>query len=383
MNLLQRWLRRLGQAFAVLRDPDAGLLRPLPPPLVDPRLDTGALTEQARRQGLSDGEQYLYDGWSFGDPADSTDAIHEPAYVEELRARCAGAVSEYHDRQQLTEARMADLQLVVRDADQDMRAARHRMAQVAVHDQIKQLDSLRAFLRQRDIDPDQWAMPPLDDPVWEGDAPPMRLRWRIPLVAFLLAVVFMMEHYAAQAYLPLDDLGAATGLVLTGAVAALTVLGPLVSGQLLRNRHATGFDRTLTALSFVLLLPTLAIVVGFGLLAAALIGHGLRTGDPTAATSSLRLTPATMIVVFDVALFLACAMAYAMGLAQRHPFQQSFGRNRQLRDQTANLMQRMGTRINDDYRSRFATVPDGTEQGPPPAAEREAAIRHAYAAAED
>ena len=100
-------------------------------------------------------------------------------------------------------------------------------------------------------------------------------------------------------------------------------------------------------------------------------------GIPAAAAGSqsaaLGLTPATLIVVFDVVLFLACAMAYVLGLAQRHPFQQAFARNRRIRNRTLHLTQRMGTRINGDYRA-------ATDE---PDIDREMAVRHAYFAAED
>jgi len=383
VNYAQRWLRRLGQATAVFRDPDAGLLLPLPGPLVDPRLDAERLTTQAREQGRSDGKQFLYDGWSFGGAGDS---VREPAYVEELRERCEGAVREHHDRQLLTEARMADLHLVVRDAERDMHAARRRMAHIAMREQLEEDESLRSFLHRRNIEPDEGSLPPLGARVWEGDAPPMRLRWRAAIVIFLGAVVYVIERYAAEAYLPVGDVGQVTGQLLIAAIAALTVIGPLVAGQLFRNRHATGYDRPLAALTFALLLPTLAIVLGLGLLAATLYGRDRAGTTPagTARSAAVSLTPATLIVVFDVVLFLACTMAYLMGLAQPHPFQQAFASNRQLHNRTVNLIQRMGTRINADYRAPLPVVPSEDQAGlrPDPAREREEAIRHTYGAAE-
>jgi hypothetical protein len=387
MNLLQLWLRRLVQALAVLRDPDAGLLLPLPRPAVDPRLDADHLAAQAREQGRSDGHRYLYDGWSFGHEGDPPGSIREPEYVENLRKRRESAVHEHHDRQRLTEARLADLHMIAQDAERNMRAARHRMARVAVREQLDEDDSLRSFLGRHNINADQLELPPLDHPVWEGEVPPMRPLWRALVVLFLLAVVFAIEHYVAESYLPLTGLGPATGLFLTGAIAGLTVIGPLVAGQMFRNRHATGYDRPLAALTFLLLLPTFAIILGFGLLAAALFDHGV-AGDAAAASSrsaAIGLTPATVIVVFDVVLFLACAMAYIMGLAQRHPFQQAFARNRHLRNRTVNLTQRMGTRINPYFRAALAAS-EGEDAGEPAVdevADRVAAIRFAYDAAED
>ena len=388
MNHLQLWGRRLGQALAVLRDPDAGLLLPLPRPAVDPRVDADRLVDEAREKGLTDGKQYLYDGWSFGHERDSPNAVGEPKYVEALRHRCETAVHEHRDRQQLTEARLADLHHTAREADQLMRAARDRMARLAARDQLDEDDSLRSYLHRRNVDADQLELPPLDHPVWEGEAPPMRLIWRVLIVLFLIAVVFQIEHYVAEAYLPLTELGRDAGLLLTGAIAGLTIVGPLVSGQLFRNRHATGYDRPLAALTFLLVLPTLAIILGFGLLAAALFDRGVTGGTSfdTAAdlsrTAALGLTPATLVVVFDVVLFLACAMAYILGLAQRHPFQQAYARSRQIRNRTVNLTQRMGTRINRDYRATMAPIDDGPDD-PAAAPDREAAIRSAYRAAEE
>lgn len=390
MNYFQLWGRRLGQAFAVLRDPDAGLLPPLPRPAVDPRVDADQLVAQAREKGLSDGGRDLYDGWSFGHEDDPPSTVGEPKYVQTLRQRCATAIHEHRDRQRLTEARLADLHHTAQEADRHMRAARTRMARLAVRDQLDQDDSLRAFLRRRDIDADQVPLAALDNPVWEGEAPPLRLFWRVLILLFLGAVVFEIEHYVAGAYLPLTELGRTTGLLLTGAIAGLTVLGPLVSGQLFRNRHATGYDRLLAALTFLLLLPTLAIILGFGLLAAALFDRGVTGGTSVGAvadpsrTAALGLTPATLIVVFDVVLFLACTMSYLMGLAQRHPFQQAFARNRQVRNRTVNVTQRMGTRINGDYRATMTAI-DGEPDDPAAARapDREAAIRSAYRAAEE
>ena len=389
MSYCQQWGRRFGQAVAVFRDPDAGLLEPLPKPTVDPRLDADHLASQARKRGCDDGRNYLYDGWSFGPEGGSADEIREPAYVEELRHRCASAVHEHRDRQRLTEARLADLHHTAREADQSMQAARDRMARIAVREQTGKDDSLRSFLRRRHIDPNVLQLPGLDHPVWEGEAPPMRLTWRVLIVLFLIVVVFEIEHYVAEAYLPLTDLGATTGLLLTGTISGLSVIGPLVSGQLFRNRHATGYDRPLAALTFVLLLPTLVIILGFGLLAAVLFDHGVtyRAAGATVAASqsaALGITPATLVIVFDVVLFLACAMAYIMGLAQRHPFQQAFARSRRLRNRTVNVTQRMGTRINNDYRATMTVVGDRvSDPAEVRAPDREAAIRSAYRAAED
>jgi hypothetical protein len=385
VNPLQLLARRLRQAFAVIRDPDAGLLLPLPAPTVDPRVDAERLDHEARNRGRSDGERYLFDGWSFGHEDDAPGAILDPEYVLSLRHQCESAVHEHRDRQRLTDARMADLRLEVRDAERNMSAARIRMARVATRDQLDEDDSLRSFLDRRNINVDNLPLPPINDPVWEGEAPPMRLGWRALVVLFLCAVVFSVEHYVAEAYLPATGLDGTTRLVMTIALAGLTVLGPLMSGQLLRNRHATGYDRLLAALTFMLLLPTLAIILGFGLLAARLFEHGVTAGigpgriDASQA-AALGLTPATLIVIFDVVLFLACAMAYILGLAQRHPFQQAFARNQQLRNRTVHLSQRMGTRINPDYRASLtADEPADSGQGP----DRELAIRHAYRAAED
>lgn len=380
------WGRRFGQALLILRDPDAGLLRPLPKPAVDPRLDADQLAAQAREQGRIDGTNYLYDGWSFGHEGDPPGAVGEPRYVATLRRRCASAVYEHRDRQELTEARLADLRHTAREAELNMRAARDRMARIALREQLDEDDSLRSFLHRRNINADALELPALDHPVWEGEAPPMRLIWRVLLVLFLLAVVFQIESYVAEAYLPVTELGPMPGLLLTGAVAGLTVIGPLVSGQLFRNRHATGYDRPLAALTFVLLLPTLAIILGFGLLAASLFNQGGAANTPLDASraAALGLTPATLIVIFDVVLFLACAMAYVLGLAQRHPFQQAFARNRQVRNRLMNVTQRMGTRINADYRAAMSGIRHGqddiTEVQAP---DREAAIRYAYLAAEE
>jgi hypothetical protein len=386
VSFLQLLVRRLIQAFAVFHDPDAGLLLPLPEPTVDPRVNGERLVQDAREQGRADGKRYLFDGWSFGQEGDPPDDLLDPEYVLGLRHQCESAVHEHRDRQQLTDARLADLHLVVRDAERNMRAARDRMARVAARDQLDEDDSLRSFLRRRNVNADALALPPLDHPVWEGEAPPMRPIWRVLIVCFLATVVFEIEHYVAEAYLPVTGLRPTTGLLLTVAIAGLTVLGPLVSGQLFRNRHATGYDRILAALTFVLLLPTLAIISGFGLLAARLFDHGVtaRTGVvvDVSQSAALGLTPATLIVVFDVVLFIACAMAYILGLAQRHPFQQAFARNRQLRNRTIHLSQRMGTRINGDYRAN-TTGPDRADGTPVQAADREMAIRHAYFAAED
>ncbi|MET7423392.1 hypothetical protein [Dactylosporangium sp. NPDC005555] len=392
MNPLQLLARRLRQAFAVFRDPDAGLLLPLPEPAVDPRVNAERLAEEARRQGLADGRKYLYDGWSFGHDNDPPDAVLDPEYVLGLRHQCQSAVHEHRDRQKLTDARLADLHLVVRDSDRTMRAARDRMARVAARDQLGEDDSLRAFMHRRNINADALELPPLDHPVWEGEAPPMPLIWRVLIVLFLTAVVFEIEHYVTQTYLPVTGLGGTTTLLMTLAMAGLTIVGPLVSGQLFRNRHATGYDRVMGALTFLLLVPTLAIILGFGLLAARLFDHGVTAGAGVVGASrsaALGLTPATLIVVFDVVLFLACAMAYILGLAQRHPFQQAFARSRQMRNRTVHLSQRMGTRINGDYRATTVGpmrggIGDEPDEDPPaPEPDRELAIQHAYLAAED
>lgn len=397
MTFLQLLARRLGQAFAVLRDPDAGLLLPLPEPVVDPRASAASLSHAAREQGKVDGERYLFDGWSFGRADEPPEAILGPAYVRGLRSQCESAVHEHRDRQRLTDARLADLHVTAQEAERCMRAARERMARVAARDQLGQEDSLRGFLRRRNVDADAVGLPPLEDPVWqggdpwEGEAPSMPPVWRVFLLCFLLAVVFVIERYVGEVYLPATGVGQTTGLVLTVAIAGLTIFGPLVAGHLFRHRHATGYDRVLAALTFILLLPALAIVLGFGLLAARLFDSGVAAGAGIPATAggsqsaALGLTPGTLIVVFTVVLFLACSMAYLLGLAQRHPFQQAFARSWHLRNRTIQLTQRMGTRINPDYRTAPTSVEPGqTPNGTPaPGADRELAIRHAYQAAEN
>jgi hypothetical protein len=381
VNFFQRLARRLGQAFAVFRDPDGGLLRPLPEPAVDPRVNAARLADQAREQGRSDGQRYLFDGWSFGHEDDRSDAILDPEYVLGLRHQCRTAVHEHRDRQRLTDARLADLHLLVWEEGRTMRAARDRMARVALQDELGEEDSLRAFLDRRNIDIDALNLPPLTSPVWEGEAPPMRLFWRIFIVGFLVAVTFAIERYVASSFLPITEPGQTAAVTMTATIAGLTILGPLVAGQLFRGRHATGYDRVLALLTFLLLLPSLAIILGFGFLAARLFDQGTPMASGVGA-SSLGLTSGTLVVVFDVVLFLACAMAYLLGLAQRHPFQQAFARSRRLRNRTILLSQRMGTRINGDYRA-LAADPDDQPALPPDAPDREAAIRHAYLAAED
>jgi hypothetical protein len=237
------------------------------------------------------------------------------------------------------------------------------MARVAVRDQLDDEDSLRAFLNRRNINADAIPLPPLRDAVWEGDAPPMHPAWRVFLVGFLLAVVFEIEHYVAEAFLSPTVFGPTPGIILTAAIAGLTIFGPLVAGQLFRHRHATGYDGVLGALTFLLVLPPLAIVLGFGLLAARLFDRG-GTGIGASQSAALGLTPTTVIIVFDVALFLACAMAYMIGLAQKHPFQQAFARSRKLRNRTILLAQRMGTRINPNYRSALEIIEPETEPEP-------------------
>jgi hypothetical protein len=380
--------RRFGQAVAVFRDPEAGLLLPLPAPLVDPRVDAARLANNAREQGRSDGRRYLFDGWSFGHAGDPPGSPLDPEYVLILRRQADVAIREHRDRQTLTAARLADLNDVILQADRDMHAARDRMGRVAARDQLDEDDSLREFLARRNLNAEALNLPPLDDPVWEGEAPPMGLFWRLFIVIFLVALVFVIERYVTLTYLPATGLGGTTVLVMTIAMAGLTVLGPLVSGQLFRNRHATGYDRVLAPLTLLLLLPTLGIITGFGLLAARLFDRA--DGAPVGGAV---LTPATLVVVFDVVLFLGCAMAYILGLAQRHPFQQAFARNRQLHNRTVLLSQRLGTRINADYRAPTSVGPErrrrwrrrGEEevQHQPAAPDHEAAIRLAYEAAED
>lgn len=385
MNFLRLLARRLSHAFAVLRDPDAGMLQSLPPPVVDPRVNADRLSRAAREQGRADGERYIFDGWSFGGPDEPPDAILDPEYVQALRRQCQSAVHEHRHRQRLTDARLVDLHLVTRDAEHGMRAARDRMARVAVRHQLGEEDSLREFLGRRNLNADAiGGLPPLEDPVWEGEAPPMHPIWRALLVGFLVAVVFVIEQLVAEAYLSVAGLTPPTLLVMTAAFAGLTILGPMVAGQLFRSRHATGFDRVLPWLTFVLLVPTLAAVLGFGLLAARLLNHNAAAGPAGAAglppAAALGLTPGTMVVVFTVALILACAMAYLLGLARPHPFQQAFARNRRLRNRIIRLTQRMGERVNPDYRATAATV--DTDDGPP-GGELEQAITQAYLAAEN
>jgi hypothetical protein len=402
VNFFQRLLRRLRNALRAAPEVN---LRP-GPVIVAPLTSVDQLVDDARRQGHSHAE--LYDPWTFGVPGDGPDEVIEPAEVQRIRRRGWTAVYQFRANQQLASARLGDIPVRVEELNQMMAAARQLMAHSAIHHvQSAQVALSLAVLRAetRARAEDEWndleerglvpsnptnravergqfireqvreavqlyqlAPPPPPDhlrELWEGPNPPLSGGWRTILLLFLAVIELPLSYVVARHYTDPGTYQLWAALLAVGLVSV-----PYALGAMFRAREGSGFDRVLRPLVLVLTACVLGLDVTFGLLAASQLTADTALTGP----ALVSLTPWTLRIVVVTLGLLPPVMAFLLGLARRHPYQEAYVRHQRERDALLERAAFLGTQINNAY---LGLGRDAAGQ------DQERAISEAYLAAEE
>ncbi|MEV6603055.1 hypothetical protein [Kutzneria sp. NPDC051319] len=333
----------------------------LPASLVDPRTPATVLIAEAEARGAADGRRHERDSWSFGGPADEVSEQFDPSYVVGLRWRCEAAVDSVIERHEMTESRTEHLRRVSAEASGFMTAARSMMNRLAVraHEGREPLDGEAEPAQPDDMDD--------EDPVWEGETTTLALRWRLLVLAGLFVVAVFLIHYAMSGLLA-GRTSEVLVLAVSVAAAAILVTAPHLAALLLRARQATGTERRLAAAALALAVAWLVLVAILAFVCGAVLDdRSLR---------QLHLTSTTVVLMFVGLLVVVGVMAFMLGLARRHPFQEAYARQRQRRDDAEALRQEMLDRISPEHA-------EPREDGAVAMEAHVRAVRASYAAAEE
>ena len=372
MNLLQRlaaWLRAI---WAVARGYDAGVAQPLAPPPAALRPDPVELIAEAERKGAADAGSGMLDNWLFGGPDDELSDRFDPPYVHELRSRCAAGVAATRENQAIAADRLSYLRRWRDESQREMAAAREAMGAVAVREARladpaaeprRPGDPTAAELAERieaELDDIENRNVSNDERVWEGESRVLGAFWRTVILGGLTAAEStVLRPVLAAAY------GSATApeaLPSAIAVSGLMVGAPYLAAVLLRGRRATGAERQVWYLVAVLAAAWLvpAVILGF------------LQGRHLAFAASSMLTPLSVVLMFFALLIIIGVMAFMIGLARRHPFQDAYVRHRTTRNNLDVLYRAAADRISPRF----------VEDDPTVARQQETALRETYAAAE-
>ncbi len=363
MNFLQRLVARMRAIWAAARGYETGVVTPLPPSPISPRTSALELIEEAARRGAQDAAAGMQDSWSFGGPDDVVSEAFDPPYVGELRSRCTAAVETIRQYRGLTDSRLKHVSEWRDEREDLMASARVRMGNLAVSEARQQAelrrrslaevdldDSLLQDLTNRDVSPDE--LP------WEGESVVVNGFWRAVILVGLASAVFAVQYSVIEAWFA----GTAGAGPLALSVSALIVACPYVAALIYRARQATGAERWIGRVILVLGVPWLYVAVVLGVVRGRLLA-----GTPA------DLAPVTMIVMLVALMLIVGVMAFMLGLARRHPFQDAYVRNRTTRNRLDVLRRTMADQINPAF----------LEVGDTDAADaEERAVVEAYAAAE-
>ncbi|MGI5247125.1 hypothetical protein [Dactylosporangium sp. CA-139066] len=363
MNFIQRLVTRWWSVWAAIVGLDTSRLETeLPAPLVDPRISATTLIAEAEARGAQDAGAKATDSWMYGWPNQPPSAEFDPDYVHELRRRRDAAVAALFDAQRQTESRISNVRNMRDEQERRMNDARVRMSGLAVRDRA--LEALRID----ELDDDA-ALPPDpqgadEDTPWEGETDPLPLGWRLLILAGLIAAELPVQFYVFGYFLGDRALGRWMAVV----TAAVVVFAPFIAGALMRNRQASTAERRVLHAVIVLAAGWLLVVAVLGFVRGTILEQG--SPDP-----GRHITPATVVLLFVALLVVVGTMAFMLGLARRHPFQEAYVRHRNRRDRFDTLMRGMAARLNPGYYDpdTGAVTVDDTAR----------AIREAYAAAEE
>ncbi|MDQ7803299.1 hypothetical protein Q5425_06130 [Amycolatopsis sp. A133] len=344
----------------------------LPHPIVEPRTSAAELIAEARERGEADARNHVRDGWSFTDPftpGQDAEAGHED-YVEVLRQRCSAAIASARERH-----------LAVLEGTRTVRRRRERAAQEMADAQrmMSRLAGREAWLREPDLDrpPSAGNSEPAaevaeDDPVWEGETTALGLRWRILILAGLVATLsplhYLVFHHFLDGVLP-----AAASWALGLSSAVLMVLGPHVTAFMLRSSRATGSDRALRPAAAVLAIAWATMAALLGMVAAAVVGVD------HVRLASLDITGTTLVAMLIAGLLVGGSVSFMIGLARRHPFQEAYAQSRRRCEEADAELQALVPRLDPGFADFDVVAPENGDRQPETLIE---AIQAAYRAAE-
>ena len=366
MNLLERlaaWLRAI---WAVARGYDIGNAAPVPQVPASLRPDPGELVAEAARQGSADAASGMMDSWLFGGPTDEVSGMFDPPYVNQLRSRCAAAVAASRVNRATVADRLAHVRQWRDESVRDMEFAREAMGNVAVREAWMAGPAVVLAQRREPDEPDQQEARPEEDPnrnasdrerVWEGESRVLGVFWRAAVLLGLTAA----ETIVLQPVLAAATAAGPEALLSAIAVSALMVGAPYLAALVTRGRRATGAEGQIWYV---------VALLGAAWLMPAMI-LGMLQGERLAAAAST-LAPLTVIALFFALLIIIGVMAFMLGLARRHPFQEAYVRHRTTRNNLDVLHRAAADRIGPGY----------VEEDPAVTAQQDQAIRETFAAAE-
>lgn len=407
MNLFQRLIGVWWSLWAAARGLDMTRAAPLPRPVIPPTLSGAALIAQAEARGAADGRSAMVDPWSFGGAGEEESEDYDLDYVRGLRHQREAALLSLRTAQRLTDDRVSVARRRRDEARDRMAVAQERMSGLATDEEEARLrgiidaeddvtapvgpvtgpndpndpnDPLGAFdpfdpanpaSPTRPNDPNDPADPADPDArtPWEGESSPLPFVWRLLILIGLAVVQAEIEFSMFQRFLGSGPGAASTARWLGAATSGIVVFGPFVAGTVLRTRAATGTDRRIGYAILALVLSWLAAVVALGFIRARIFQSG------TARPDTAHITFATVVVMFIALSLVVGAMAFMIGLARRHPYQEAYLRQRSRRDRFETVMRIIAGRINPGYLD--------PENGAPATDDQERAIVEAYAAAEN
>jgi hypothetical protein len=359
---LVAWVRDL---WATAQGYDAGEVGPLPRPLMPPRPSTSELIAEAERRGTADAQANIQDNWSFGGPDDPISDEFDPPYVHVIRRSCVATVDTLRGHRGLTRSRLAPVTKWLDESEELMKSARRMISNLAVREAWQEAETIRASQARLGIDDtalrdDANANASSDELPWEGESAVLGWFWRATILACLAGTAFVVAYPVLDAWLGGPGLAVPLALFL----GLLLVVGPYLAAVILRGRQATGAEKRLAPAMVALSAPWLYLTGALGILRGQLL---------TSTNATLHLTPLTGTIMFIAILVMAAAMAFMLGLARRHPFQDAYVRHRTMRNRLDVLRRSIAEQLDPAF-------PEAEEPGNAAAEER--AIVESFAAAE-
>jgi hypothetical protein len=243
-----------------------------------------------------------------------------------------------------------------------MMAARTMMARQATREARLQ----EPAMRRENEDPAELPNVGPDDRTWEGATNTLGFVWRLLMIVGLVTAELPVQYFVYRYFLGGDARSLVLPLSLSTSL--LMVIGPHIAGLLLRARQATGAERRIGPAVAAVAAPWLFVAVVLGLLRGAIFDQER--------TEALHLAPMTVVPMFIGLLVVIGALAFMLGLARRHPFQEAYVRHRRSRDRLDTLQQSMTEQLNPAYL-------EPEEEGLSQAEAEVRAVRASYAAAEE
>lgn len=364
VDFLMRLVAWMSELWATAQGYDAGEVGPLPRPLMPPRPSTSELIAEAEGRGAADARANIQDNWSFGDPDDPISDEFDPPYVHVIRRSCVATIDTLRAHRGLTRSRLAPVSKWLDESEELMESARRMISNLAVREARQEAETIRTSqarlgINDANLRDDANATATADVP-WEGESAVLGWFWRATILACLAGTAFVVEYPVLDAWLGGPGLAAPLALFL----GLLLVVGPYLAAVILRGRQATGAEKRLAPAMVALSAPWLYLTGALGILRGQLL---------TSTNTTLHLTPLTGTIMFIAILVMAAAMAFMLGLARRHPFQDAYVRHRTMRNRLDVLRRSITEQLDPAFQEA---------EEPGNAAAEERAIIESFAAAE-